>query len=140
MGFLKSAGWAAVVAVLLSTAISTAAAQSANRSAVHSSSSQIRPYDPSRASNSKALPRSTVGASLPARANRSTTANDSELARLEHQTTTQLQAQSKHAVRPSSAGSVAQAHSERGSAINFSYHPARGSQMSRSSGSGSRSR
>lgn len=105
-----------------------------------SNSSKISYYQPSRGLNTKGLPRSTVAIITPAATGRPTSGH-SELDRLEHQATSQLQAESRHQARPANTA----AHfgrspsSSHGSTINFSYHGPR-NQMSKSAASGSRRR
>ena len=128
-------------AALILVSISAGAAQPVKNSHFSSHSSQTRHYQSINAPNSRGLPRSTVaGGSLGSATGRST-GSQSELNRLERQSSNQLQAESRHAVKPTSTPShsvhaVAPSH---GSSINFSYQGPH-AQATRSSTSSTRRR
>jgi hypothetical protein len=138
----------AVCAALGVASIPWAAAHSVSQTQVSSHPQPIRHYHPLKAGSGiktgsgKSLHRSTVAAGRPAVATgTSASTHRSEIDRLEHQTAAQLQAESKHQVRPAAVGHVAHSGTPgHGSGINFSYHHPSGHQTSRSSASGGRQR
>jgi hypothetical protein len=143
MTILKTATGAAVV--LISVAAG-AATQSASHSQVHTNYSHTNYSHPSHyqsvaSREGKGLPRSTVAPVVkPAATAGSVNGHSSEVNRLERQSAVQLAAETKHEARPATSTNHI-AHSEtsaRGSGINFAYRSSRGTQTTRSSGSGSR--
>jgi hypothetical protein len=131
MRYLGIAACAALVVV----SIPSRAAQPMNHNQFNSHSTPIPHYNPLKTGESKNLPRSTAPVQLltTARGN-----HRSEIDHLEHQTASQLQAESRHGVR-SSGVSARPLHSQtpsHGSPIAFSYRPPQA--VSRSSGSGGR--
>jgi hypothetical protein len=128
-------------AALILVSISSGAAQPVKNSHFSSHSSQTHHYQSINAPNSRGLPRSTVaGGSLVSATGRST-GSQSELNRLEQQSRNQLQAESRHGVRPIStpSHSVHTIAPSRGSSINFSYQGPH-AQTTRSSSSSTRRR
>jgi len=128
-------------AALMLVSIPSGVAQPAKSSHFSSHSSQTRHYESSNALNSKGLPRSTVAGGPSGKAAGRSTSGLSELNRLEQQSSNQLQAESRHGVRPistpsHSAHAVAPGH---GSGINFSYQGPR-AQTTKSSASSARRR
>lgn len=121
-------------AVLVLASIPSGAAQPVN---YHSSSSKAGYTRPDKALNTRGLPRSTVAAGSAGKL----TSGHSELDRLEHQASNQLQAESRHQARPASAPVhlVHAQSSSHESEIHFSYHSP-SSQMSRASASASSGR
>jgi hypothetical protein len=128
-----------ICAAFVAISIPSVAAQPMSSNQFHSHSTQIPHYNPLKAVDRRNLPRSTAPVRLSVTASvKPASAHGSEIDRLEHQTVSQLQAESRHGVKPTnSAGRFSHSQtSSHGSAYAFSYRPPQGT--SRSSASGGR--
>jgi hypothetical protein len=111
---------AAICAAFVLASIPAGAAQPGTYTPYHSHLTRVPHYDPLKA-NGKTAPHSTIAVNLPSA--RRSGANSSEIDHLEHQTSSQLLAQSRHGVK-STVVSRSVVHSqarESGSGINFAY-------------------